>query len=217
MAKDPAFLFYPGDWLGGTMAFTFEEKGAYLELLILQFNQGTFTEAQAKHMLSTCSANVWHNIKHKFSKEGDNFYQDRLRTEIEKRKAFSKSRRDNALGKKDEEKQKAYAKHMEDENENINENKDKSFDFEFIWKQYPKPIGKKQALKHFTASVKSDDDFANIQRALDNYKKSDTVSRGFVQNGSTWFNNWQDWIPKETKPERKLTLAEKDALFGEVA
>ena len=27
MAKDPAFLFYPGDWLGGTMGMTLEEKG----------------------------------------------------------------------------------------------------------------------------------------------------------------------------------------------
>ena len=35
MAKDPAFLFYPGDWIGGTMGMTFEEKGAYMEILMM--------------------------------------------------------------------------------------------------------------------------------------------------------------------------------------
>jgi len=41
MAKDPAFLFYPNDYIGGTMGMTFEEKGAYIELLMLQFNIST--------------------------------------------------------------------------------------------------------------------------------------------------------------------------------
>jgi len=26
MSKDPAFLFYPNDYIGGTMGMTFEEK-----------------------------------------------------------------------------------------------------------------------------------------------------------------------------------------------
>ncbi|MHA2039809.1 MAG: hypothetical protein ACW98X_25615, partial [Promethearchaeota archaeon] len=40
MAKDPAFLFYPGDWLGGTMLFSRAHKGAYMDLLMAQFNNG---------------------------------------------------------------------------------------------------------------------------------------------------------------------------------
>jgi uncharacterized protein YdaU (DUF1376 family) len=43
MAKDPAFLFYPNDWIGGTMGMTFEEKGAYMEILMMQFNRGHMT------------------------------------------------------------------------------------------------------------------------------------------------------------------------------
>lgn len=38
MAKDPAFLFYPGDWLGGTMGMSLTQKGAYFHLLMVQFN-----------------------------------------------------------------------------------------------------------------------------------------------------------------------------------
>jgi len=123
MAKDPAFLFYPGDWLGGTMGMTFEQKGAYFELLVFQFNNGAFTEAQAKQVLSICSASVWQVVSTKFAKDGIFYKNARLEQEIIKRKAFSESRRINALHTKSNKKQpkkrvEAYAKHMENENEN---------------------------------------------------------------------------------------------------
>jgi uncharacterized protein YdaU (DUF1376 family) len=130
MSKDPAFLFYPNDYLGGTMGMSCEQKGAYIDLLIFQFNNHNFTEAQAKQVLSICFASVWEVLKNKFKTEGENnefFYNERLRLEIDKRKAFSESRRINALHPKTFKKtkkntKKAYAKHMGNENEN--ENKD---------------------------------------------------------------------------------------------
>lgn len=125
--KDPAFLFYPGDWLSGTQYFTFEQKGAYLELLILQFNNYHFTEAQAKQVLSICNANVWDMIKSKFQTEQNNtfFFNERLRIEIEKRKKFTESRRLNALNTKKPDK-KASAKHMDKHMENENRNKNRN-------------------------------------------------------------------------------------------
>jgi hypothetical protein len=66
--------------------------------------------------------------------------------------------------------------------------------FERIWQQYPKPIGKKNAFKHFKATVHSKKDLEKIELALNNYKQSKTVSKGMVQNGSTWFNQWEDWV-----------------------
>jgi len=125
MAKDPAFLFYPNDYLGGTMGMTFEQKGAYIELLMMQFNHGKFTEAQAKQVLSICSASVWQVVKQKFRTDGEYFWNQRLEDEIVKRKKFSESRRINALGgskkkKKDEASAKHMHQHMENENENRN-------------------------------------------------------------------------------------------------
>ena len=67
-------------------------------------------------------------------------------------------------------------------------------DFEKIWELYPRKDGKKEAIRHFKASVKTKDDLKNIQIALENYLRSDRVKKGFVKNGSTWFNNWQDWV-----------------------
>lgn len=120
MAKDPAFLFYPGDWLGGTMGMSLEEKGGYLELLILQFNTGKFTEAQAKLVLSICFDVAWDTLRQKFKTDGTFYWNERLQEEKEKRQNFTNSRKNNALTPKKPKKH--MHKHME--NENINENID---------------------------------------------------------------------------------------------
>jgi uncharacterized protein YdaU (DUF1376 family) len=120
MAKDPAFLFYPGDWLGGTMGMTFEEKGAYLELLLFQFNNGKFELAQAKQVLSICSASVFEKVVQKFDTDGKMYWKQKLHDEIERRKKFTQSRRNNAKSNKSQKKTKeAYAQHMETETETI--------------------------------------------------------------------------------------------------
>ena len=81
------------------------------------------------------------------------------------------------------------------------------FPFEDVYKNYPNKVGKREALRHFEASVKNDQDWLDIQAALKNYLESERVAKGFVQNASTWFNNWRDWIKSpeggvkfETKP-----------------
>lgn len=134
MAKDPAFLFYPGDWNLGTMHMNLLEKGAYIELLMLQFSRGKFTLAQAKHMLNGSFDLAWPTIKEKFKNEGEFFWNERLELEKFKRSKFTESRRNNgSKGKETKVKTKkkrstslASEKHMlrHMENENENENKD---------------------------------------------------------------------------------------------
>lgn len=67
-------------------------------------------------------------------------------------------------------------------------------DFELIWKRYPNKDGRKAAKRYFKASIETQADWENIQKALTNYLRSEPVRNGFIKNGSTWFNNWQDWI-----------------------
>lgn len=123
MAQDPAFLFYPGDWNLGTMHLTLLEKGCYIELLILQFAKGKFTQAQAKHMLNGSFDLAWPILSEKFETDGTFYWNKRLKLEKEKREKFSESRRNNGLIKKnDKEDTKHMPKHMEDINENINNN-----------------------------------------------------------------------------------------------
>lgn len=73
--------------------------------------------------------------------------------------------------------------------------------FEELWSLYPDRVGKKAAAKHFASTVKTMADVDSIRRALSNYKASRRVADGFVQNGSTWFNNWRDWINR-TEPQK---------------
>lgn len=77
-----------------------------------------------------------------------------------------------------------------------------------IWKKYPNKDGMKAALRAFKASVKSEQDWEAIQVALENYLKTDRVQKGFIKNGSTWFNNWRDWAVSEENKSKLTALAE---------
>lgn len=83
----------------------------------------------------------------------------------------------------------------------LKERKDASFSnpilaklFENLWIKYPKKIGKKNAERHFSASVITEQDCKEIEIALEHYLKSERVFKGFIQNADTWFNNWKDWV-----------------------
>lgn len=118
MAKDPAFLFYPNDWLGGTMGMTFEQKGAYMELLMLQFNRGHMTE----HMIGQTVGRIWDVLKDKFQKDKDGlWFNDRLEVEKNKRKSYVSSRLNNKNGKNQYKKNGGHmTSHMENEDNCIN-------------------------------------------------------------------------------------------------
>ncbi len=129
MGKDPAFLMYPGDWLGGTMGMTFELRGAYFHLLMLQFFRGHMTLLLIYHEVGE----LWEHLKEKFIQdEAGLWYNARLEEEQYKRQKFSQSRRNNLAGKnqhtpkvKEIIKSNSHStthmtSHMENEIENVN-------------------------------------------------------------------------------------------------
>jgi predicted GIY-YIG superfamily endonuclease len=93
MSKDPAFLFYPNDYLGGTMGFSFEQHGMYIMCLILQFNNGPFSYDRAQ---SLCIGK-FDEIKSKFTFENDVYFNKRLGEEINKRVSYCESRRKSRI------------------------------------------------------------------------------------------------------------------------
>ena len=99
MGKDPAFLFYPDDWMGGTQAYTLEEKGAYMTLLCEQFNRSILTDNIIKRLLGSRYKIVWTVIKEKFKKNAHGYYNERLREEKLKRQRYCESRADNRRNK----------------------------------------------------------------------------------------------------------------------
>ena len=122
MAKDPAVLFYTSDFLTGTLTMSYEQKGKYITLLCLQHQKTLLSD---KDMINICSS-YDKDIYDKFIKDGEFFYNKRMKEEHEKRKSFSKSRSDNRLNGLKNKKIKpkkvktSYDNHMENENEDIN-------------------------------------------------------------------------------------------------
>ena len=127
--KDPAFLFYSSDFLVGVSDMTMEERGQYITLLCLQHTKGHLT----KKNILVGVGQVSDDVLAKFTIDDNGcYYNERLEKEVNKRKAYSESRKKNGAKKWEKE------KHMQTENdayasaygyaydmhtENVNENK----------------------------------------------------------------------------------------------
>lgn len=197
MAKDPAFLFYSADFMIGVAFMTYVQRGKYISLLCYQHQLGHLTEQQ---MLDVCGEPE-KIIFEKFIQDEDGlYYNPRLEEEFIKRKSYCESRKKSrSFGKRRTSNvRESYVGRMENENDNGDEVAVKAkkvvFNFEQVWARYPKRVGKKEAMRHFHATVKSEQDFKNLNKALDNYLVSEDYLKGFIQNGSTWFNNWSDYL-----------------------
>jgi hypothetical protein len=103
MAKDPRFNFYPDNWSGGTKRMNFEQKGAYMELLLLNFYcfsdglQG-FTESEAIKSLANATgyAELWNFLKPKFKTDGTHYWSERMQKEFYKAKKHSEKQTERA-------------------------------------------------------------------------------------------------------------------------
>lgn len=111
--KDPALLWYFSDWFSGTATLTRHHKGAYMDLLSVQFNQGKLTLDEIKTVLGSDFGSTWPTLQKKFKFEDNLYFNERLQQEKDKRANYTESRRKNA---------KHMPKHMEDIDINKNTN-----------------------------------------------------------------------------------------------
>ena len=95
-----------------------------------------------------------------------------------------------------------------------------SFDFEAVWATYPRRMGKKAAEAHFRASVLNLEDLANIKKAIANYcrqiRERNTETE-YIKHGSTFFNNWRDYVDlyeNERDPQTLKDLARLEQVLG---
>jgi hypothetical protein len=127
MSKDPAFLFYPGDWDGGTKLFTRAQKGAYIDLLMCQFHNGHMTSHDVGHILGQVDFDsMWESkLKSKFKQDEEGrFFNEKLENEQVKRKNWCNSRKNNKEGNNQYSghMSKHMKGHMVNENEDVNDN-----------------------------------------------------------------------------------------------
>lgn len=216
MSRDPAFLFYPNDYLGGTMGFTFEEHGMYLMLLIYQFNQKDFDYETAQNICS----NKFDSIKNKFTfdENSKTYFNPRLKEEIEKREKFSQSRRNNINMR--------YKKatsvvevnplcstsvlHMENKNEIRNEDVNESGIEKEIVKRKQFEVPAVQEIAEYCKERKNNID---AQSFFDHYEARDWKPKGYTVRMKDWkaaIRTWEKNNYNSSKPQQKKMGFEKN-------
>jgi uncharacterized protein YdaU (DUF1376 family) len=206
MSKDPAFLFYPNDYIGGTMGMTFEEKGAYMELLMLQFNRGHMTT----HMIGQTVGQTWVKIQDKFIKDADGlWYNERLDLEKERRKTFTESRRNNVSGKnqhtKNKEKKVGHmTTHMIGHMENVNINVNTKDLFINNIKEYQEILGDSftEFVEYWCEPNKNGKLRYELEKFFDVKRRINTWTKNKLRYGNT-----KTFNPTATSKERMDALA----------
>lgn len=172
MAKDPAFLFYPNDFLSGTQFMSDEQVGKYMRVLMAQHQHGHLTEKQVIFITKSYDDDIFLKLK---KDEVGLYFNKRLEEEMVKRKNYTESRSKNKAGKV---KEKIISKScdFDMENENINEN------------------------RNLNSSIKSDENFKNEtgqETGMDNVRPIESIRHRhwpasskecedyFAQKGST--------------------------------
>jgi uncharacterized protein YdaU (DUF1376 family) len=212
MAKDPAFLFYPGDYVSGTMGMTFEEKGAYMDLLMLQFNRGHMNT----HMIQHTIGHLWEQVKCKFIQDNEGlWYNVRLDVEKDKRKTFTESRRNNMKPKNKPKEDAPYETHMqlhmdshmenvnEDINKDININKSKC-SFEQVYEYMSLRIGTNQA------KIEAEK-FVNYYES-NGWKVGKNPMKSWGAAANNWITNTKQYAKGTTNNQRKLDKNELENL-----
>jgi len=191
------------------MGFTMEMHGAYLIMLICQFNQGKFTENSAVSLVG----NLWESIKHKFENHEGLFWNRRLLQETEKRKEHRAHQRENIMkrwGKNDKPLSNKKISiipsndvgitmviPLEDRNRNRSLGGIRGECFEEFWKLYPKKTGKGAAEKIWMKIPEPTETLDKIKIALEWQKKSDQWGKQdgqFIPLPATYLNQrrWED-------------------------
>lgn len=229
MAKDPAFLFYTGDFTTGTQFFTDDQVGKYVRLLMAQHQHGHLSEKQMLHICKSYDNDIFI----KFTKDDNGmFFNERLESEIFKRKKYSESRSNNKSGRKPslnkdlpKEQIKSYDYHMENENEIEKEDKIKKAslkiltDFKFTEQNNFNKLSK---ISEFIRKLFAEGRFEYFQVQYPAYWKYKELSGSEKQSLETFLNEGWDrevWTEKlkELNNGKQSTPDAKRASRYEVA
>lgn len=208
MAKDPAFLFYPNDWLGGTMYLSRHIKGCYIDLLIAQFNNGPLSLDTIKTVLGQDQAN-WTVLSSKFKQTAEGlWYNERLATEIEKRKKFSDSRRDNVRKRYDKEKSTSVdtsVEHMYIHMENRNRDSLPVLEKDSTIRKDRQDFLNNQAWKEqFCMSKNLTMD--QLEKIQAQWIEDVDLKGEEVDSYKKYFTNWYNKNPAQSAPKKQMVL-----------
>jgi uncharacterized phage protein (TIGR02220 family) len=214
MAKDPAFLFYPGDYLRDTQCLSESVQVAYDRIM-------------CEHMRNIC-----------ISKQQLNFFTKRLASEqkeellmvldsidggyqigwvaesIEKRRKYSESRRKNRTSSKKDMNNicKTYDKHMENENENENGNADEIriiIDFLNLTTGSSYRKSSKKTQKHINARLKEGFTLEDFKNVIEKKQKSWTGTEWekFLRPETLFGTKFESYLQEKEQNNEQSSLA----------
>lgn len=120
MARDPAFLFYPGDYLRDTQCLSPNSQAAYDRIMCEHMRNICISQQQLNFFTKRLSEGEKEELMMVLTKNDSGFQIDWVVDSITKRKAYSESRSNNRAGKSKKDMNNTsltYDKHMEIENE----------------------------------------------------------------------------------------------------
>jgi len=117
MAKDPAFLFYPGDYLRDTQCLSEKAQVSYDRIMCEHMRNICISEQQLKFFTKRLSDDEKEELSMTLTKVAGGFQIEWVVESIEKRRKYSESRRSNRTKKIST----TYDSHMENEDENEKE------------------------------------------------------------------------------------------------
>lgn len=223
MPKLQWMKWFPADWLNDTRQLSPESKGCWMDILMLMWNapergiwEGSFQDfarvtglpwehapavVRELHKVATVTfRNDCVTLENRRMRKQETHYK--LNTDRQRRWRSNANNNRHVTAKTSQESLRLLKNTTSNdtvlaspEPNQTTPSKQQEW-FDKIWAHYPPVgrIGKKLALKHFMTSVKDLETAKQCAQALDRYLTSKRVKGGFIQNGPTWFNNWQDWI-----------------------
>ena len=99
-SKDPAFLFYPGDYLRDTQCLSEKAQVAYDRIMCQHMNNICVSKVRLKFFVKNLNEDEIEQIMETLKKTTDGYQIEWVAESVEKRKAYSESRKKNRAKKK---------------------------------------------------------------------------------------------------------------------
>ena len=209
MAKDPAFLFYPGDYLRDTQCLSESVQVSYDRIMCEHMRNICITQKQLNFFTKRLTPDQKEELLMVLTEKDGGYCIEWIVDSIVKRRSYSESRRKNREGSKKnkpsikEKDMLSYDLHMENEIEDEKEsiNKDQSEveiwpTFEDFWTAYAKKVGSKEKCKQKFDKLNQDTKEI-IMNHIFIYVKA-TPDKQYRANPETFLNQkrWENEIIK---------------------
>lgn len=218
MANDPAFLFYPGDYLRDTQCLSEKSQVAYDRIMCEHMRNICITQDQLNFFTKRLSEDEKAELLMVLSKKDHGYQIQWVAESILKRRDYSDSRRKNRTSKSNNI-SKSYDEHMDNENEIVNEDIIKEE------KEKVKKFSFKNSLIKYGFGEKLVDDWLLVRK---NKKatNSETAFNGFISEiekkncvldeilkiivSKSWSGFKWEWVENDKKNGNKTTNNKHD-------